>query len=215
MSFAMLSAQAMKDPAAVYCTSLGYSYEIKSLPAGEVGICRFGPRDSCSAAEFLFGSCGSKYSYCNRTGLAQRIGSGAECGSKDSYARCAVCVLENGSVAEVTRLMNLSFREPLCGDGLCEGAEDMRTCREDCIKGVKVVEIKGIDKQVTTSTVTSPPAGENEPSKKGDNPAYLGIAAFVLILIVAVLILYRKKQDQKLQKERSDFIRWKEEQGKT
>jgi len=43
--------------------------------------------------------------------------------------------LENGTEVEVTDLMNLSFRETICGDGICGMPENYGTCPKDCPSG--------------------------------------------------------------------------------
>lgn len=54
------------NPAAVYCTELGYDYEILEEENGQKGVCNFNSRQSCDAWEFLQGKCGQKYSYCSK-----------------------------------------------------------------------------------------------------------------------------------------------------
>ena len=128
------SAYALKNPVAMYCQALGYTYEDKFNENGdEVGICDFpgnaGNLD-CNAGDFMNGKCGAQYSYCAKMGYQQKNGTnGAECGSADLLAECLLCVLPNGTTAEVTSLMNLDLTEGVCGDGSCVIGENHETAR--------------------------------------------------------------------------------------
>jgi putative hemolysin len=182
----LLTASALKNPAVVYCTSLGYEYMIKNSSLGDAGICKFAQREACSAWDFVSGYCGAEHGYCNRTGYSQRIGSGRECGSEDRYARCALCILENGSTVEVTELMNLSFKEAICGDGICDESENIRTCRKDCIGKMREVKIEDIGSPVTTE--------QNGPEKENVNSDYSVYVILISVTGLAALFRYLSKR---------------------
>ena len=48
---------------------------------------------------------------------------------------CTVCVLEDATEIEVTKLMGLDFRENWCGDGTCGTSENYGNCPEECLSG--------------------------------------------------------------------------------
>ncbi|MEA3255085.1 MAG: C1 family peptidase [Candidatus Altiarchaeota archaeon] len=57
------------NPAAVYCSGLGYAYRVVETDMGERGVCVFSDGVSeCDAWGFLKGKCGKEYSYCVQKG---------------------------------------------------------------------------------------------------------------------------------------------------
>jgi putative hemolysin len=134
IALCVLSVYGMKNPATVYCRALGYSSETKVLENGdEIGICAFPGNIDCNDWDFMLGKCGTDYSYCAKMGYTQKTGMGAECGSPDyPTAECLICILPNGTKAEVTSLMNLDVNEGICGDGACVIGETPESCPQDC-----------------------------------------------------------------------------------
>ena len=62
--------QSMRNPAAIYCSDLGYEYEIvQGADGGHQGICRLPNHTSCDAWDFFQGRCGQEYNACARKGL--------------------------------------------------------------------------------------------------------------------------------------------------
>lgn len=59
---------ALPNPAAVYCTQMGYKYNIVKAPQGEYGECIFPDGSKCNEWQFLEGKCGNQYSYCIKNG---------------------------------------------------------------------------------------------------------------------------------------------------
>lgn len=111
----------MANPAAVYCSELGYEYrKVKTETGGTSGICVFSSEkgdDSCDAWAFLEGKCGVEHSYCSSLGYGLEVKSdGRNMFSKDY----AVCVVQKEETREllpasdateriaVTDLFNLS-----------------------------------------------------------------------------------------------------------
>jgi putative hemolysin len=126
---------AMKDPSAVYCQAMGYIYEIVQTPDGPAGACRMPDGTTIDSWKFLQGTEGRQYSYCAQQGYPQRaVQSYRTCG-KFGLDECLVCVLPDGSTAEVTSVMNLSFAETTCGDGSCGSPESVISCPADCKSG--------------------------------------------------------------------------------
>lgn len=164
--FAVLvsSAYAMKNPSAVYCSALGYNYIDKTDEKGnEIGVCDFPGNNGntdCDAWAFLEGKCGTDYSYCAKMGYQQKKTTGAECGSEDLLAECLICILPNGTKAEVTSLMNLNVNEGLCGDGACVLGETYESCPQDCQATTTTPgEVSTIPPEKTTTlpATTQPP----------------------------------------------------------
>ncbi|MCS7134481.1 MAG: DUF333 domain-containing protein [Candidatus Pacearchaeota archaeon] len=74
--FLMNYVSALPNPAAVYCTELGYEHKIEDTPFGEKGICILPNKEECEEWAFLQGRCGKKYSYCARQGYEMKIENG-------------------------------------------------------------------------------------------------------------------------------------------
>ena len=128
-------AYALKNPAAVYCTALGYDYFINETTKGDRGICRLSNGDLVNAWWFLKGKIDSEHGYCKKMGHdTKTVADPLICASVFS-TECSVCVLADGTEVEVTQLMNLSFVESICGDGSCGLLENFSTCPEDCPSG--------------------------------------------------------------------------------
>jgi len=121
----------IRNPSAVYCGSMGYEYRIEKVLEGDKGICVLPNGEGVSSWEFLRGEVGNEHSYCERNGYELKVINDSEkCSSIFSYS-CAVCV-KGGEEVEVTKLMDLDFREGVCGDGICIIEEDHGICPEDC-----------------------------------------------------------------------------------
>jgi len=79
------------NPAAVYCGSLGYEYEVVKTEKGEIGYCKFPDGSKCEEWEFFAGKCANQWSYCERF-LKGKIGKPKLC----EYAKeCATCILKD------------------------------------------------------------------------------------------------------------------------
>ncbi len=122
-------APALRDPSAVYCSAMGYTFTIGHSAAGEVGYCTLPDGKTVDAWRFLQGKEGSGQGYCAKKGFSQKV--------VYDPGTCIVfmCVLPDGSEVEVTRLMNLSFAESRCGDRTCGFPENHLTCPADCPPG--------------------------------------------------------------------------------
>ncbi|WP_319642015.1 DUF333 domain-containing protein [Methanovulcanius yangii] len=105
-------ATALLNPAAVYCDAMNYTYTVESDETGERGYCVVDAGTHIDAWAFLRGEEGTEYGYCERQGYDTRtITDPALCA--DVYSdSCAVCVLPDGNIMEVTALMGLSYKEP-------------------------------------------------------------------------------------------------------
>jgi putative hemolysin len=123
------AAYAMKNPAAVYCETMGYELadEICKLPGGV----------TCDQWDFLKGKCGADYSYCKKKGYEiKTVEDSAKCASIMDQS-CGVCVLSDGQETEITKLMALDTREGVCGDGKCVLGENAQNCPQDCPSGTR------------------------------------------------------------------------------
>jgi putative hemolysin len=127
-----VSASALRNPAAVYCDTLGYKYVVESTGDGEIGRCTLPNNISVDAWNFLEGKTAQGYSYCTQRGYGMKVVENATRCSRFLLSECAVCVLSDGSEIEVTELMGLTFKESVCGDGVCGFPEDNSTCPQDC-----------------------------------------------------------------------------------
>jgi Domain of unknown function (DUF333). len=103
----------MLNPAAVYCTGLNYTYTVTTAPdGGQIGMCILPDRTSVDAWQFLEGRVAQQYSYCGLHDYPVHTVQDPNLCAGIFSDRCAFCVLEKGKEMEVTRLMNLTFREP-------------------------------------------------------------------------------------------------------
>jgi len=128
-------ALALKNPAAVYCTALGYEYRIEKTEKGDVGYCVFPGGQKVDAWQFLRGNVARDKGYCASKGYEQKtVNDPAKC-LKFLTDSCAVCVLPDGREVEVTELMGLVLAETVCGDGVCGIPENYKTCPRDCPSG--------------------------------------------------------------------------------
>lgn len=57
----------IKNPAAVYCAELGYQYQIKPAPEGQIGYCVINGTEY-NAWDFFTGKVAKEYSYCSKIG---------------------------------------------------------------------------------------------------------------------------------------------------
>jgi putative hemolysin len=127
---------AITNPAATYCQALGDQYQIvKQDDGSEAGFCKLQDGSSVDAWKFLLGLEAQDSGYCVQRGYATEVVSDPKFCQKFMTDQCAACVLENGELVEVTRLMNLSFGEDRCNDGVCGLRENTGNCPRDCPSG--------------------------------------------------------------------------------
>jgi len=131
-----LNACALRNPAAVYCDSLGYNYTVERTEDGDVGYCRMPNERIVEAWSFLQGKAARNYTYCARQGLTLKVTNDTTKCGRLMTSTCAVCV-KDGEEVEVTRLMGLTFAETTCGDDRCSFPENYQTCPQDCPSGGK------------------------------------------------------------------------------
>jgi putative hemolysin len=127
-------ALALKNPAAVYCTALGYEYQVERTAQGDFGYCVLPSGEKVDAWKFLLGQTATEQNYCARQGYANKIVHNPMTCLVFLTDSCLVCVLDDGREVEVTELMGLSFSETTCGDGVCGIPETYVSCPEDCPK---------------------------------------------------------------------------------
>ena len=90
----------MKNPAAVYCTELGYDYKVIQTEQGERGVCIIPETgEEFDAWSFLEGKCGQEYSYCALNGYDIKTVSDGKNPFSCDYA---VCVLRHSSDYSIT-----------------------------------------------------------------------------------------------------------------
>jgi len=94
----------VRNPAAAYCVDLGYEYEIKKMPEGEYGICKFPDGSEAEEWKFFAGQEKREYNFCTRNGYGTKTVSDERCAYS---SKCALCVLEDGTEKEVASLMKL------------------------------------------------------------------------------------------------------------
>lgn len=128
--FAVSSASAMLPADVVYCRALGYQFFSAHTHKGVMGVCVLPDGRWVNAWDFYTGKVALEWSYCAREGYeARHDEDGPVC------RNCTVCTLPTGEEAWMVRLMGLSFRESVCGDGHCGTAESFENCPADCPSG--------------------------------------------------------------------------------
>ncbi|MDO9325791.1 MAG: DUF333 domain-containing protein [Methanoregula sp.] len=128
LPLAVSPAAALLNPAAVYCTALNYSYTSVNGPEGMTGYCTMPDNNQVEAWSFLQGKEATQYSYCTQQGYTLQTVNDTKTCRVFMTDSCAVCVLPDGSKTEVTKLMNLDFRERLCSNGKCCDPKTDTTC---------------------------------------------------------------------------------------
>jgi len=184
-------AMAMKDPSAVYCKALGYSYESMQTPDGLLGACRMPDGTTVDSWKFLQGLEGQQFSWCAQQGYRQQVARSYHTCGEFGLDECLVCVLPDGSTGEVTQLMDLSFAETTCSDGSCGRPENTVSCPADCRTG-------GWDNLCDGSRDgrcdPDCPDGANDPDCGGrqDMLVYGVIVVIVLIIAAGAFLYFRK-----------------------
>lgn len=130
-----LAGRALRNPAAVYCEALGYTYRVEKTKEGDSGKCVLPDGQAVDAWGFLQGTVGERYGYCAKRGLQQKVVKDPKRCAKLFVDTCAVCVHPDGKEVEVTEFMSLDFAETTCGDGRCGFPENAKTCPADCPTG--------------------------------------------------------------------------------
>lgn len=174
LAFSLVAAPAasMINPAAGYCTELGYQYTVTVGADGSMtGACVLPGGQSVDAWQFLQGKVSAELGYCRKQGLEVRtVTDPAVCGMLGST--CAVCVKADGTIQEVTRMMGLDFREKICsGDVCCDPAKD-KAC-----------------------PIGQEPGSGGEPA--GAKPAdwvLVVIAAIIAVLVIAGIAFFQKRK---------------------
>jgi putative hemolysin len=129
--FLFFISYSLRNPAAVYCTSLGYKFIVKD----DMSLCILPNGETVDAWLFLKGKVAKEYSYCKLHGLEIKTINDSKRCIKFLTNECAVCVFPNGTEIEVTELMGLDFRETVCGDKICGIPENYFNCPQDCPSG--------------------------------------------------------------------------------
>jgi putative hemolysin len=92
----------LSNPAAGYCSLMGYTYEYRESG----GVCKFPDGSSCPQWEFYAGKCGQDFSYCTVNGYGIITGAG---GGDPYSSEYSVCVDSQGkALGSVTDLIGLT-----------------------------------------------------------------------------------------------------------
>ncbi len=185
-------ALALFNPAARYCTQLGYEYSIKSSASGQIGNCKLPDGTECEEWAFFSGKCGQKYSYCVKKGYKIKTATGAICNHSYS-SECSVCVSDGGGQKELLEVMrenheSLNASEPIpvsntssqevsslhCGNNICDPDENLSICPQDCKASAAPVQPEVPAPKKTNYTLT-----------------FL-IVLFIALLGTAIIYLYRR-----------------------
>jgi C1A family cysteine protease len=98
----------MPNPAAVYCSELGYQVKtITQDDGGQYSVCVFPDGNICDAWQFLEGKCGEEYSYCAINGYGQIIKTDGKNSFSGTYP---VCVDGSTEIGNPLDLMGITAR---------------------------------------------------------------------------------------------------------
>ena len=177
-------AAALMNPAAVYCQELGYTYTSTTGPDGSMtGYCTLPNNQKVEEWGFLQGKVAPEYSWCAKQGYKLEVVNDPRTCAVFLTDSCAVCVLPDGSKTEVTKLMNLTFRETLCSNGMC------------CYPNSTTCSFSNITPSGTTPGTTS-----------GTAPGTMIIPALIIVVVIIVaassLIIYLGKKKKGVQPEK-------------
>lgn len=184
---------ALRDPSAVYCSAMGYTFTIGHSPAGEIGYCTLHDGKTVDAWQFLQGKEAQDRGYCAGRGYSQKVVRDPATCIRFLTGSCAVCVLPDGSEVEVTRLMNLSFSESRCGDSACGFPENHLTCAADCPSGATDEYCDGVPDGRCDRDCRKKPLGDPDCPVAGIPVIYLAGIALVVAAVAVYLFLARKK----------------------
>jgi putative hemolysin len=189
-------ATAMKNPSAVYCEALGYHYvTITTQDGGEAGQCQLSATEKVSAWKFLQGEVSPGKGYCAKQGYQYQKVTDPEACKEFGLDTCMVCVLADGKKVEVTKLMNLSFEEGVCGDGRCTMAENTASCAQDCPSGVSDGYCDGMrDGKCDTDC---PAGGDADCKTAAASKPFLSPAVpwIALVAVGGAALLFARKRD--------------------
>ena len=181
---------ALLDPSAVYCKALGYQYIIEETPQGQRGVCQLPNGKKVSAWKFLKGEAAKEFSFCEKQGYEiKTIEDPQKCASIFS-SKCAVCILKDKSEVEVTKLMNLSFYESICGDKVCSDPENFKTCPKDCPSGGADGYCDGV-KDGRCDPDCEKRADPDCQRLKGISKLYIIIGGMIVIIIAGTILIPR------------------------
>ncbi|MCF7862148.1 DUF333 domain-containing protein [Candidatus Woesearchaeota archaeon] len=176
--FTMSAVQAMKNPAAVYCESMGYQY----VTENQFGQCKITETEKYDAFEFYTGEKGVEYNYCAVNGYEYVV---------ENETIFCLSGDDGNEKISVDKMMKLDFNdlkviEEICGDGICIRDENHGNCPQDCKQSMRdyycepiddglcdqdciILENQGIDKDCPVQKPGVPPdLGRKEPPKGMD-----------------------------------------------
>ena len=201
---------AMRNPAAVYCSALGYEYVIETTARGDWGNCILPTGEKVDEWQFLKGKTGTSYSYCSKQGLPIKTIRDPDRCILFLTDECSVCVLANGTEVEVTELMGLSFNETTCGDRTCGMPENYKTCPQDCPSGSEDDYCDGVSDKICDldcgsgrdpdcnpeemASPVTPSVTMTQPPILGEFPLIWDIGiGFLIVIIICGVYLFVKK----------------------
>ena len=102
----------ISNPAASYCSLLGYQPGTQETSEGQLGICTFPDGSACDAWQFLRGKCGEEFSWCALNSMSLQTVSESDGSGTQEYA---VCVDSTGTiVGKVFELSGLQAMLDAC-----------------------------------------------------------------------------------------------------
>jgi len=210
--FFIPSSYALKNPASVYCGALGFTSFTNTTDQGETDYCQISSSLSVDSWKFLQGKVAQEFSYCKKMGYDIKTVTDITICERLATEECAVCIFPNKTEVEVTKLMNLDFREGKCGDGPCAIGETYFNCPQDCPSGsIDIVcdKVKdGIcdpdcvrldmrdqdpDCVEATTTSTMPEVTTTLPLVKPSTPIYVYLIAIGIIVALVIFLISKIK----------------------
>jgi len=189
-------AAGLLDPSAVYCEQSGYNFMLNRTEEGEVGVCQLPDGSIHDAWDFLQGKSGKEYSYCRLRGYEIKTVVDEEKCSSIFSSECAVCILENRTEVEVTKLMGLTFEEGRCGDRLCVLGENYLNCPQDCSSGSLDMICDGVKDGICDPDCVRLEIPEQDPDcleipKEGQRSIYVYFMIVTVVILVITFLIYK------------------------
>jgi hypothetical protein len=179
---------ALRNPAAVYCDSLGYNFTVDHEDYGDIGYCNVDGQ-KLDAWQFFLGKTGQGFGYCEKNNFEST--QTTDC---DRYLleSCQACIIDGKSV-EVAMAMGLTFAESTCGDSVCGFPENHKTCPADCKENDIDLLCEG----------ASDPDCALDSGKHGINWRLIVLIVVGILIVVIGIVIWRQRRKSKHTKRKS------------
>jgi len=121
---------------------------------------------------------------------------------------------ENDKVVSVQYIPIIRVIEPVkaeCGSGLCDSGEDYKSCPDDCSSGGADGYCDGVKDGICDIDCAK---DSDSDCNRADILSYLPyVVAGLLVVVVLVYVGRKKSEARRVEEEREEFLKWKQEKG--